>query len=72
MDWDDDRLIELVGRFSTLLSRAVYALETIASAQTAMAQIEIANYKGLDRNSFAHNVIFKSAQCQEPCCQREA
>ena len=72
MNWDDDRLIELVGRFSTLLSRGVCALETIASAQTAMAEIEIERYNEYRFSRNIPKVALRPAQCPEPCCQREA
>ena len=70
---DDDRFIELMGLLSTFLSRTNYALETIAGAQTAMAEVEIQRHQIKPGDiPHARRIILRPAQCQEPCCQREA
>ncbi|KKK74846.1 hypothetical protein LCGC14_2879690 [marine sediment metagenome] len=70
---DDDRFIEIMGLFGPTLSRLTYALETIAGAQKAMAQLQIRNYTANHFASPSYNeVMLTPAQCQEPCCRREA
>ena len=65
---DDDRFTELVGFLGTHLSRATYALEAIASAHMAMAEVEIRRHN----MSFADPISLRPAQCQQPCCREEA
>ena len=70
---DDDRFTELMGFFGTHLSRATYALETIANAQTVMAEIEIERYNFYSFGK-RHGITatLRPVQCQQPCCREEA
>ena len=69
---DDDRFTELMGFFGTHLSRATYALEAIASAHMAMAEVEMKRYASQFSCYASYSeVTLRPAQCQEPCCQRE-
>ena len=75
---DDDRFTELMGLLVTFLSRTNYALETIASAQTAVAEIEIEHYKDYREEMeplpklARPEITLGPTQCQEPCCRRDA
>ena len=64
---DDDRFTELMGFFGTHLSRATYALETIASAHIAMAEMEIKRHS----RTYDPPITLRPVRCQQPCCREE-